>query len=299
MDNINKQTSANKLNSSKLETKNNVDDSNNFAKEFNKHINSSSIDFLKLDNNINNTYSDITKVLNYIIDNNLNIKKINELKNYYENKNTNKSNNKVIESNKGYKNLLIQSTNNININYNKQNIIDTNKKKFANLIIEEIKDNNFEIKSFDIDLKLKNEIYEKEINLLKSLIFINNLHSNINNNNTIINNFNANDIDDNNNNNKILKKKDNYYCNFIEGQSKEVSKNNKLYLKISTFNYLIILITNLNQELKELKQSIQNQKEDFKEKMADSHKKVIEAFTQEVESRYRIKGKMKEIENLI
>lgn len=138
----------------------------------------------------------------------------------------------------------------------------------------------------DLELKLKNEVYEKEINLLKSLILINNLH--------------LNSIEDNRDlASSNLKTKDNYFLSMIEGKSEAISENTNLYNNIQTLNLLTVQIANLGQELKELKESIENQRFEFKKQMYETHQRVLAACNQEVKNRNRIKGKMKEIEKLI
>lgn len=138
----------------------------------------------------------------------------------------------------------------------------------------------------DIDLKQKIDLYEREINLLKSLILINNLHLNTaDNDGTGLTG------------NKLFKS--NHYVSMTNEKSEVISHDKELHQKIQNLNLLTIQITNFGQELKELKTSIQNQKLEFLKDMSEIINKVVNAFNVEVKNRNRITGKIKGIEKLI
>jgi hypothetical protein len=140
---------------------------------------------------------------------------------------------------------------------------------------------------FDLDLKCKNELFDREVNLLKSLILINNLHLNTFEKEPSIQNPNQ----------QLFK--DNYFVSMTEGKSESIANDKYLYNKIQTLNLITMQISNLGQELKELKSSIEAKRADFKKDMNEAHKKVITAFAQEVKSRKAMRGKIINIEKLI
>lgn len=138
----------------------------------------------------------------------------------------------------------------------------------------------------DVDLKQKIDLYEREINLLKSLILINNLHLNT------LDNYGG-----GLGGNQLFKSK--HYVSMTNGKSEVISQDKVLHQKIHSLSQLKLQISDLGQELKELKTSIQNQKLEFLKNMNDIINKVVNAFNIEVKNRNKIKGKIKGIEKLI
>lgn len=127
------------------------------------------------------------------------------------------------------------------------------------------------------NLKKIKEIYEKEINLLKSSILINSLNLNNSGNLRLLKEF----SDDQNKQNLINDKEDSFY------QKNEI------------VNYLLVKIKNFKQELDLFKVELLETKTNFLNKMSTVNEKITLLFKKEIEKRKKIEEKVSNIEKLI
>ena len=144
-----------------------------------------------------------------------------------------------------------------------------------------IKDNNYNrIKKLEEELnKLKNinDIYEKEINLLKTSILINNLNIENTGRLNLLNNINE----------------------IKNNQLSENIKKDSLYDRNTIINHLIIKINNFKEELDLFKVEFSEAKNNFISKLNITNEQIKLLCKNEVEKRKKIEDKISNIEKLI
>jgi hypothetical protein len=152
-------------------------------------------------------------------------------------------------------------------------VLDINKNYVHLEEYENIKKEHFEL------IKL-NEILEREMNLLKSLILINNLNLNSSDSKALFH--------------------DNYFLEMCdEGNLQQIIKDDKKFEKQENLNVLTLKINNLKERLDLFKKEFLEEKSKFNEYMGGIHNRIMEHFGHEIKIRRTIEEKVSNIKKLI